>query len=375
MLAIATANPDAPAETYVRQHIRSLLPGRTVALYFQGDGESLKGIPSLRIGRDCTSHAALGRFRSFRNLVTYAYPGAVTGYTASKTIQFLRENQVRVILAEFGPTGCALLPICRLMGIKLIVNFHGYDATVMPKRWVIRHAYRYLNKYAEGFVCGSNHFSRVLENIGFERRKIHVIPCGIEVDKFPKDTQNDSNLLIAVGRFTEKKAPHLTIQAFSKVKRDFPDVRLEMIGGGALMPKCQQLIKSIGLENSITLHGVQNHDFVKQRLARASIFLQHSVTAKNGDTESQGISLLEAMASGIPVVSTLHNGFAETVIDNKTGFLVKEGDVEAMAKKISILIRDRSLRESMGKASFNHVRTAYSANLQTGKLQSLLNVS
>lgn len=370
VIAIATANPDSVPETYVRQHIRKIAPSETVVLYFHGNAQCLENVPSYNILYERSSTKQ--HFRKIENFFKYAYPGAVTGSISKGVVKFLKKYKVQTVFAEFGPTGCALLPICQAMGIKLIVNFHGHDATVMPKRWLIRRAYRHLNTHAEGFICGSRHFAEVLENLGFSREKIHIVPCGIEVSEFNLCQEKDPNLLIAVGRFTEKKAPHLTIQAFSKIKTDFPDARLEMIGDGLLLANCKHLSKKLNLEDSIIFHGAKPHDFVKQKLARASIFLQHSVTAPNGDTESQGISLLEAMASGVPVVSTRHNGFVETVLEGKTGYLVNERDVDAMAQAISTLLNNDGLRMKMQIAGRKHVEDKFEATKQAQRLRHIL---
>jgi glycosyltransferase involved in cell wall biosynthesis len=372
MLCISTPNPDSLPETYVRQHIRSVMPGKTVVLYFQGNGESVKDVPSLHVRDAQGINKLAGYFRSLSNAIKYAYPGAIVGRTEEAVEEFLLQHKVGYMLAEFGPTGCALLPLCRKLGIRLVVNFHGHDATVMPKRWVIRNAYKYLNKHADAFVCGSRHFSEVLIKLGFDRKKIHVIPCGIELDQFHPGVEKDANLILAIGRLVEKKAPHLTIQAFIKVLKKCPNARLEMIGDGPFMNMCREVIQNNNLEEKIILHGAQSHEFVKQKLESASLFVQHSVVASNGDTESQGISLLEAMASEIPVVSTRHNGFVETVIDGLTGFLITERDVTAMADRMVQVLQDNELREKMGKAGRKRVKEYFDADMQTVRLKKLL---
>lgn len=369
MLCIATPNPDSSAETYVRQHIRKIAPSDTAVLYFQGSGESLMDIPSLRVLDDGRTPGWAGYLRSVVNTIQYAYPGAITDPAVER---FLLEHNVRSLLAEFGSTGCTFLPICRKLGIRLVVNFHGHDATVMPRRWVIRHAYRNLNKYADAFVCGSRHFLEVLVNLGFNKEKIHVVSCGIELDQFDLGVDKDPDLIVAVGRFVEKKAPHLTIQAFQKVLEKCPNARLEMIGDGPLMNTCREMIRNEYLEEKVILHGAKSHEFVKQKLAIASLFVQHSVVAPNGDTESQGISLLEAMASEAPVISTRHNGFVETVQEGVTGYLVDERDVSGMAKRMIQVLNDGQLRDKMGKAGRKYVAENYEAGQIAKQMYNLL---
>lgn len=367
MLAIATQNPDSIPETYVRQHIRLIAPGKTVVLYFEGEGILIPGVRSFHIMRKGLLPWTSKLF-SIWNVLVNGYSGAITGKEEKRVIRFLRDNGVTSILAEFGPTGCALRRLCKKAGIKLIVNFHGYDATVMPKRILIRWAYHKLARDADYFICGSKHFAGRLEKLGFSRNKIRVIPCGIEVDKFAIGGKKDPNLIVAVGRLTEKKAPHLTIEAFSIVHKALPEARLEMIGDGPLRQLCEQKISEHSLEGCVILHGAKEHEFVKQKLSGASVFVQHSVTADNGDTESQGISLLEAMISSVPVVTTKHNGFPETVVDGETGYLVEEREIKEMAKHIIHLLKDAELRMRMGRQGRSRVIKNYSANDMAKKL-------
>ena len=368
MLCIVTPNPDSPAETYVRQHIRKIAAGNTVVLYFQGKGESIHDLPNFRIPDE--GRAGWPRYLlSITNTIRHAYPGAIRD---SLVERFLLEHKVQTILAEFGPTGCAMLPLSQKLGIRLVVNFHGHDATVMPRRWVIRNAYWHLNKHADAFVCGSQHFADVLIRLGFERRKINVIPCGIELDQFTPGNSRDDQLVLAVGRFVEKKAPHLTIRAFAKILTQCPGARLEMIGDGPLMPLCRAWIEENHLEEKIILHGAQSHEFVKQKLQKACLFIQHSIVASNGDTESQGISLLEAMACEVPVVTTRHNGFVETVQDGVTGFLVNEQDVNGMAERMAQILSNPTLHDRMGKAGHQRVIERYEANKIVEQLRALL---
>jgi colanic acid/amylovoran biosynthesis glycosyltransferase len=368
-IAIVTVNPDTLAETYIRQHIRTIVPGNTVVVYFEGDGNSLEGVPSFKVRRDSQINPWVKVLRSLYSYLIHGYPGAITSPSLD---DFLRRHNVGAVFAEFGPTGCAVLPTCKRNDLRLVVNFHGHDATVMPRRRLIRRAYKYLDRYADGYVCGSRHFSNVLRKIGLTAEKINVVPCGIELDQFDAEREKDPNLIVAVGRFTQKKAPHITIQSFSGLASRHPAVRLEMVGDGQLLPQCKNLIRDLGLGGRVILHGAKPHDFVKELLRRASIFVQHSVTAENGDTESQGVSLLEAMASGVPVVTTNHNGFAETVIDGETGFLVPEHDVSAMCDAMLRLQDDVDMKKRMGRSARQRVVHNFESTLLAAKLRDIV---
>jgi glycosyltransferase involved in cell wall biosynthesis len=105
------------------------------------------------------------------------------------------------------------------------------------------------------------------------------------------------------------------------------------------------------------------------------IFVQHSLTASDGDTEGLGLSLLEAMACEVPVVVTRHNGFVETVEHNVTGLLVDEHDVKAMAGAIGDLLADPVRAEAMGKAARRRVLNHFTLEHSRTRLRAILGLS
>lgn len=371
MLAIATQDPGSVAETYVRQHLRLILPGRTVGIALE-PGASASGTTPFCLLPTRQRNSVVRRAELLSALIRTGYSGGPSWTDAKGIAAFLRKHGVRAVLAEFGTTGIALQRLCSSLRLKLIVNFHGYDATVLPRRHDIRRAYRTLARNADGFVCGSRHFKRTLIDIGFPEEVIHIVPCGIEVADFDASSDRDGAKVLMVGRLTEKKRPDLAIHAFAEVLRTKSDLRLEIIGDGPFRPTCEAAIREHRLEDAITLHGELSHAAVRGHLAEASFFMQHSMTAANGDQESQGISLLEAMASGLPVVATDHNGFSETVLHDVSGLLSPEGDCHAMAANLTRLACNRDLSRAMGRAGRHRVETHFGAQDMAGRLRALL---
>jgi glycosyltransferase involved in cell wall biosynthesis len=368
MLVVATPNPDSVAETFVRQHIRLVLPGETGVVYFQGEGDSVADVPNLKLD----SETQRSKVRSMLNLLVHGYAGVVQGEQAARLIEFFRKHRVRCVLAEFGQTACALTPACRRAGVPLHVFFHGQDAGSGGRSWRIRHAFRRMSRYASGVYVNTNYFAGIVRRAGVPGEKIQVAPCGLELEQFQAAADRDRNLVLAVGRMVEKKARQLTVQAFAKVVRAVPDARLEMIGDGPLLDHARNTAETLGIGGQVIFHGARGHDFVKEQMAKAGIFVQHSVTAANGDTESLGLSLLEAMACEVPVVATRHNGFVETVEEGVTGYLVDERDVDGMADRIVELLRDPDRGKAMGAAGRQRVLARYEANRQATELRTLL---
>ena len=364
MLIVATPNPDSVAETFIRQHIRMVAPGATSVVYFEGEANEIAGLPSLKLPREKNS-----RIGSMVNLISAGYPGTLTKAQSDQFADFVKQHRAQAVLAEFGQTGCRLWKSCKKAGVPLYVFFHGFDASVGGRSATRRFGYRRMSAYVSKVFVATNFFLEKVVKAGVPREKIDVNSYGLATDEFLPDSQKDPDLILAVGRMVEKKAPLVTVNAFARIANEVPTVRLEMIGDGPLLESVKQESKRLDLEERVILHGSKDQSFVKQKMSKASVFVQHSVTAPNGDTESLGVSLLEAMACEVPVVATRHNGFVETVEDGVTGILVEEYDVEAMANGIRQIITDKSFSAAMGKAGRERVKTRFHAETQASKLR------
>ena len=141
-----------------------------------------------------------------------------------------------------------------------------------------------------------------------------------------------------------------------------------------MLDMCQALAGQLAIAERVIFHGARPHQFVRERMQRAAVFVQHSVTSANGDTEGLGVSLLEAMMSAVPVVATRHNGFLETVVDGKTGFLVAEHDVGAMAEKMRLLLEKPELRMRMGQAGRERAVRHFSSTLEIHLLRKVMGI-
>ncbi|HEX5172231.1 MAG TPA: glycosyltransferase [Cyclobacteriaceae bacterium] len=288
--------------------------------------------------------------------------------------RFLVKKKIDVVLANYGLTGAHLVPICERADVPLVVIFHGYDAT---QRWVLKkykHHYKRLFSYAKSIVAVSNEMKNKLIREGAPEEKISVISCGINLDQFyPSDKKSSVPLFVAVGRFKEKKSPQTTIKAFHQVYLKHPKARLVMIGGkNDLYYKCVELTRALNIQEAVQFTGILPPSTIAEWLKKAHVFVQHSVTASNGDMEGTPVGILEACATGLPVVSTLHGGIKDAIVHGKTGFLVPEHDEEGTARYMEYLIENPSVAVEMGKAAREHIRQHYDSSTQIARLYNLL---
>lgn len=288
--------------------------------------------------------------------------------------KYLIKNKIDIVLANYGISGVKLLPICRSLKIPLVVYFYGFDAFHHSTLAKYKKSYLELFNCASAIIVVSEDMREQLIGLGAQQGKLSLIPCGADIEKFSQTHPAlNKPAFIAIGRFTEKKAPHLTIKAFHKVNKIIPDARLVMIGEGEpLFDQCKKLVQNLELENTVEFAGKKTHQETVEYLKKARAFVQHSITADDGDKEGTPVAILEAEASGLPIVSTLHGGIKDAVIHEKTGFLVKEGDTEAMGEYMIKLAQEPELADQMGKEGRAHVQLNYELNQQIEKLYNVL---
>ncbi len=182
---------------------------------------------------------------------------------------------------------------------------------------------------------------------GIAHANEHVVPSGVDTTAFAPGMK-DPNLITSVGRFIGKKGHKITIGAFGRVCEAHPGLRLEIVGDGELLDACKRQAELRGISGQVVFHGAKSHDFVRDLLARSSLYLQHSVTDSRSETEGIPTALQEAMSCGNAVISTLHAGIPEHVSDGENGLLVNENDREAYVEKLQLLLRDDKLRTRLG---------------------------
>lgn len=364
VLAIITPNLDAYSETFIRAHIERL-PARTVVFYggnrptYYGDGQRISSPSVFR--------------RAIKYVVRKVQRRSWDEDQDREIAHVLKRLGVRAVLAEYGPTGAAMTRACACARIPLIVHFHGIDAYHKEILQIEEKRYQEMFKYAKAIIAVSRAMEKQLLNLGAPVEKMFYNPYGVDLTLFAGANPAQSPpTFLAVGRFVDKKAPDLTLCAFSRVLEKVPEARLEMIGDGPLWEACKRLAKAFGISDRVSFLGARSHAEVAQKMQLARAFVQHSLTAPSGDSEGLPVAVLEAQASGLPVVSTYHTGIPEAVLDGITGLLVEEGDVDGMAKAMTRLAQNPVLAKSMGEAGRKRVQDFFSMDKSIAGLWAII---
>ena len=293
-------------------------------------------------------------------------------YPEFKLQKVLKKLGIEVALAEFGPTGVAIQAACKMANVPLVVHFHGADISKKDLLTKYLKSYKTLFDTSDAIVAVSHKMKNDLIAYGAPANKITVNPCGVDIDLFgPRQVDKEFDFIF-VGRFVDKKAPIYLLSSFKKYLTYNPSARLCMVGSGPLYDSAQHFIRAWNMGSNVILKDNLAHEEVSSLMQKSKIYIQHSVTASDGDTEGTPVSILEAMASCLPVISTKHAGINDVITNGKHGFLVDEGDTEAMAAKMNKLFTSSSNIESMGQSARKNVIENYSMEKSIDRLRSVL---
>jgi colanic acid/amylovoran biosynthesis glycosyltransferase len=284
-----------------------------------------------------------------------------------------RRTQADVVLVEYGTHGIKVVNACRRAAVPLVVHFHGADAS--KHKILKRHAVEYRRMFAQAaaVIAVSRAMERRLVSLGCPAEKLIYIPCGVDCDTFLGATPLTAPpQFVTVGRMVEKKGPQQTLMAFARVLKQFPDARLRMIGDGELLGPCRDLAASLEIDHAVVFLGSQPHEVVRQEMQQARAFVQHSITAADGDSEGTPVSILEAGAAGLPVVSTRHAGIPDVVLEGKTGLLVQEGRIDEMAQHMLALAKNPGFADELGRNAAAHIRRTYTMSQSIRRLAQVL---
>jgi len=225
-------------------------------------------------------------------------------------------------------------------GIPLFVGFRGNDATAYPKKnFENLESLRKLFKLADRFFPVCEHLKRQIMRLGCPEENIRVLYGGVDLSRFEyraRTLKEDETLrVLAVGRFVEKKGFDVLIKAFAELKRKRENAKLVLVGEGPCEKQYKKLIDRAGLGKSVKLVPWVDYRTIHEMYAKSHIFCAPSVTDANGNQEGIPNTLKEAMATGMPVVSTDHAGIPELVDHRTSGLLVPERDVKRLAEALT----------------------------------------
>jgi glycosyltransferase involved in cell wall biosynthesis len=281
-----------------------------------------------------------------------------------------REMGTSAVVCHFGPQALAGLALALAIDRPVVTLFHGYDISRLARdrRWVER--YRAAFALGVRALCISDAGRARVLALGCPPDQAATIHLGVDTRRFAfrppagRWPSAGPRRVAMVARLVPKKGVDLALGAMRRLIDDGLDLELRVIGDGPERDRLDASIDALRLRSHVTLLGAMSHDRTERELADAHLYVQPSVTAGSGDQEGIPVSLMEAQALGLPVVSTRHSGIPELIVEGETGLLVNEHDVEGLAAAIASLAADGDLAQRLAVAGRARVEQEFDRDRQ-----------
>lgn len=287
----------------------------------------------------------------------------------------LDRKNARLLHVYFGHIAVHLLPLMREWNKPTVVSFHGADVMVDLHKPAYKKATAAMLDAARLVLVRSESLGRALAGLGCDEAKIRIQRTGIPLSEFAYRSRqwlaDGSWRLVQACRLIPKKGLGTTLKAFAQFIAAYPNARLIVAGEGPLLPDLQQLARDLGIEHAVSFPGFLAQEELRELFYNSHLFLHPSELGADGNQEGVPNSMLEAMATGLPVVATLHGGIPEAVENGESGVLVPEGDTAAIASALLDLTKAPQALESMSLAARRAVETKFDRAAQTRHLEDL----
>ena len=285
-----------------------------------------------------TSRVERAWLRALRRSGRRAYPRA---YGSA-----FRDHRPQVLHSHFGYRGWADIPLARRHGLIHVVTFYGHDVTMFPSTWPVwRRRYAELFDAATVILCEGPFMSHSLVELGCPESKVRIQRLGVELDRLPCHPRvlrdGEPVRVLIAGAFRPKKGIPAALEAVAFSHARGRDLRVTVVGGSngsaieeAERASIEEVVRRHHLADIVTFAGMVPYERLLNEFERHHLFLSPSVTAPDGDSEGGApVTIIEAAATGMPVVSTTHCDIPEVVEDGVTGVLAPQGDQQALTRR------------------------------------------
>ncbi len=369
-----------PSELWMQRMIAALDPEvAAIAAYEPPETHWQGAIPAVPL-----PYVALPRWK--RVVRRLGWPLRITS-NAQALRQALADPAITVILAHYLEFALNFEDIWAGTDKPLFVHCHGYDVTwdlryhERPEKRFFPAAYlpavRRLARRAR-IIANSQQTARILRNAGIPSDRITVKYLGVPVPERPPlhAPRTQELQILSLGRLIDCKGPDRLIQAFEIACARGLDGRLILAGDGPMRARCEALRAASRYADRIALPGAVDAETGARLRAEADIFAAHNCFGPlSHQEEALGVSVIEAMADALPVVSGRSGGLMETVVPGETGILFEPGDIEANADALLTLAQNPDLRRRMGEAGWERARDHFSAAKERAELRRILGLT
>lgn len=289
--------------------------------------------------------------------------------------QVLKRERIDIVHAHTGGAGADAVMALQLTDLPLVVTFYGDEIGVDRRNHLKQESYRVLYRLANRIMALTEYHKRSLIELGCPAEKIVVVRLGVDLKQFnPVDHHHHtvSRLrVLTVCKLIERKGIFDAIDAFRRAQVHVPEMEFYIAGEGPLRPTIERYIDKADIRNSVYLLGALPNNMIAELMQRADIFLLPCITTEHGDEDGSPMTLLEAQATGVPVLSTRHGGIPELVADGVSAGLVEEHDIAGLSQWLQVLATDVARRNQMGAAGRRVVEQGHNIDRQIERMEAI----
>ena len=290
-------------------------------------------------------------------------------------IKMLRRRPADLMHIYFGHTGVHLLPFIQEWDRPCVVSFHGMDIQPRPDQAGYDDQMRELLRTLPLVLARSESLADRLEQLGCPREKLRLNRTGIPLDAYPYAERttpaHGAWRFVQACRLIEKKGLATALRAFAQFHHTHSHARFSIAGEGPMKGQVQSLAAELGIAEAVDLRGFLTQPELAQLYAESHIFLHPSETGADGNMEGVPNSMLEAMATGLPVLATRHGGIPEAVTHGQDGLLVPERDGAALYEAMEELTGTPNECLRFGQAAARAVRQKFEQARSIEKLEEI----
>lgn len=287
--------------------------------------------------------------------------------------RILAKTNAQLLHIYFGHIAVHLLPLIRAWPKPTVVSFHGADVLVDMHKPAYRRATGEMLTAVKRVLVRSQSLRRAVVDLGCDENKIDIAHTGIPLSEFPfrerAFPENGDWRLLQACRLIEKKGIATSLRAFADFNARYPRSTITIAGEGPLLEELQALARELKIDNCVSFPGFLSPKQLSELFYASQIYLHPSQAGRDGNQEGVPNSMLEAMASGLPVFATNHGGIPEAVENGISGVLVAERDHGALARALLEAAQDRHRVAELGRVGSQAVAEKFDQRVQVRKLE------
>jgi colanic acid/amylovoran biosynthesis glycosyltransferase len=292
---------------------------------------------------------------------------------ARRILAALESFRAQLLHIYFGHIGVHLLPLIEICPLPVLVSFHGADVQVDLDKPVHRALTERMLEKATLLLVRSESLAERLKSLGAPPEKIRIHRAGIPLDQIVFQQRaappDGAWHCVQACRLIAKKGLHTSLRAFAEFGRRFPRARFTIAGEGPQRQELESAAACLGIAERVEFAGFLSQEKLHALYAGAHLFLHPSEVGIDGDQEGVPNSMLEAMASGLPVVATVHGGIPEAIEHGVSGLLTPERDSAALAESLFALADDPARYARMSAAAAARAAAQFDLKAQSRVLE------